>query len=105
MLGYLVSYHISPYQVYKITKCILNLSIALVTASSSPFADAARLAVVYKYSGVYMDMDVVVIRTFPFSKSIDLAAGKQLENSINNAVIFSKKGNPLLFQAMQNFSK
>ena len=52
-----------------------------------------------------MDMDVVVIKTFPFTKSIDLAAGKQLANSINNAVIFSKKGNPLLFQAMQNFSK
>ncbi|CAA6655681.1 unnamed protein product [Spirodela intermedia] len=67
-----------------------------------------RHAVLYKFGGVYLDADVIVLRSFsPLrnaigAQAVDLATGNW--SRLNNAVMAFDKGHPLLFKFIQEFS-
>ena len=67
-----------------------------------------RHAVLYKFGGVYLDADVVVLKSFSDLKNtigaqaVDLATGNW--SRLNNAVMIFDKGHPLLFKFIQEFS-
>ncbi|XP_012850418.1 PREDICTED: lactosylceramide 4-alpha-galactosyltransferase [Erythranthe guttata] len=66
-----------------------------------------RLAVLYKYGGVYLDMDFVVLKDFSGlrnsigAQSID-ANGKW--SRLNNAVLVFDKKHPLIYKFMEEFA-
>ncbi|PIA32163.1 hypothetical protein AQUCO_04500038v1 [Aquilegia coerulea] len=67
-----------------------------------------RLAVLYKYGGVYLDTDFIVLkklsglRNVIGAQSIDAESGKWTR--LNNAVLIFDKYHPLVFKFIQEFS-
>ncbi|KAH7288204.1 hypothetical protein KP509_31G017000 [Ceratopteris richardii] len=67
-----------------------------------------RLAVLYKYGGIYIDSDIIVMKSFANlrnvigAQSVDPRTGKW--SRLNNAVLVFDKQNPLLFKFIQEFS-
>ncbi|KAJ7961259.1 Lactosylceramide 4-alpha-galactosyltransferase [Quillaja saponaria] len=67
-----------------------------------------RLSVLYKYGGVYMDTDFVVLKPFTGlrnsigAQSMDVVSKKW--NRLNNAVLIFDINHPLLFKFMEEFS-
>ncbi|KAL5991503.1 hypothetical protein ACLOJK_012412 [Asimina triloba] len=67
-----------------------------------------RLAVLYKYGGIYLDTDVVVVKKLTAlrnsigAQTIDLETGNW--SRLNNAVLIFDKKHPLLFKFIQEFS-
>lgn len=67
-----------------------------------------RLAVLYKYGGVYLDIDFIVLNNFGGlrntigAQSVDLVSGKWTR--INNAVMVFDAGHPLLYMFMEEFA-
>lgn len=77
-----------------------------------PFAqnlsNILRLAVLYKYGGIYIDADVIILRNFSGLRN---AIGAQNTNPktgqwnrLNNAVLAFDKRHPLLFKFIKEFS-
>lgn len=77
-----------------------------------PFAqnlsNILRLAVLYKYGGVYMDADIIILRNFSGLKnaigaqSADPQTGQW--NRLNNAVLAFDKRHPLLLKFIKEFA-
>lgn len=65
-------------------------------------ANAARLAVVYKYGGYYLDGDFVVVSDPTFLKN---GVGLQHPKMVNNAFFNFEKGSNYLLEIMEQFSK
>uniref|UniRef100_A0A0D9W7F7 Alpha 1,4-glycosyltransferase domain-containing protein n=1 Tax=Leersia perrieri TaxID=77586 RepID=A0A0D9W7F7_9ORYZ len=68
-----------------------------------------RLALLYKYGGVYLDADVVVLRPFPGilrnaigAQAVDAATGDWIR--LNNAVMVFDRGHPLLREFIAEFA-
>ncbi|KAM9316336.1 alpha-1,4-N-acetylglucosaminyltransferase-like [Gastrophryne carolinensis] len=64
-------------------------------------SDACRLAVIWKYGGIYMDTDIISLRPIPHDKF--LAA--QIETYASNGVFGFTPSHPLVWQFMENFVK
>ncbi|XP_028918811.1 alpha-1,4-N-acetylglucosaminyltransferase [Ornithorhynchus anatinus] len=62
-------------------------------------SDASRLAVVWKFGGIYMDTDVISIRPIP---SENFLAGQSSRDSSNGVFGFVRH-HPFLWQCMENF--
>jgi len=77
-----------------------------------PFAqnlsNILRLAILYKYGGVYIDADMILLRSFSSLKnaigaqSADPQTGQW--NQLNNAVLAFDKQHPLLLKLMKEFA-
>lgn len=67
-----------------------------------------RHAALYKFGGVYLDADVIVLRSFsPLRNAIGAQAADPSTGNwsrLNNAVMVFDKGHPLLFKFIQEFS-
>ncbi|KAH7288196.1 hypothetical protein KP509_31G016400 [Ceratopteris richardii] len=67
-----------------------------------------RLAVLYKYGGIYIDSDIIVMKSFANlrnvigAQSVDTRTGKW--SRLNNAVLVFDKQNSLLLKFIQEFS-
>ncbi|KAG8082758.1 hypothetical protein GUJ93_ZPchr0014g46775 [Zizania palustris] len=67
-----------------------------------------RLALLYKYGGVYLDADVVVLRSFSDlrntigAQAVDAATGDWMR--LNNAVMVFDRGHPLLREFIAEFA-
>ncbi|KAH7845241.1 hypothetical protein Vadar_000469 [Vaccinium darrowii] len=67
-----------------------------------------RLALVYKFGGIYMDTDVIVLKSFAQlrnvigAQTIDLETGNW--SRLNNAVMVFDKGHPLLYKFIEEFA-
>lgn len=67
-----------------------------------------RLAVLYKYGGVYLDTDVLVLKKFSDLKNTIGAQsvhGNGNWSRLNNAVLVFDKKHPLLFEFLKEFSQ
>lgn len=68
-----------------------------------------RLAVLYKYGGVYLDTDFIILRSLKGlrnsigAQSIDIASGNWTR--LNNAVLIFDMNHPLLFKFMEEFAE
>lgn len=68
-----------------------------------------RLAILYKYGGVYMDTDVIVLRSFDGlrnaigAQSVDSKTGNW--SRLNNAVMVFDEKHPLLHNFMEEFAR
>jgi hypothetical protein len=77
--------------------------------STQNLANAARLAIVYKYGGVYMDLDIVSIAPLP-RHTRAVSAYKQSKGSptsplLNNCFLAFAPRDPCVFQMMSSFVK
>uniref|UniRef100_A0A1D1Z0A5 Uncharacterized protein At4g19900 n=1 Tax=Anthurium amnicola TaxID=1678845 RepID=A0A1D1Z0A5_9ARAE len=67
-----------------------------------------RLAVLYKFGGVYIDTDVIVLKSFSSlrnaigAQALDLATGNW--SRLNNAVMVFDRKHPLLYMFIQEFA-
>ncbi|MQL90911.1 hypothetical protein Taro_023508 [Colocasia esculenta] len=67
-----------------------------------------RLAVLYKFGGVYIDTDVIVLKSFSSlqnvigAQTLDLATGNW--SRLNNAVMVFDREHPLLYKFIQEFA-
>lgn len=73
----------------------------------SPFrvnhlSDALRLLVLWKYGGIYADLDVLTLRSF--DKLEDVLA-RELFPDVGNSVMVFRKRHPFLFRCLEEFSK
>jgi hypothetical protein len=73
-------------------------------------ADKLRLDLLYKYGGIYMDIDTITYKSYHHLLQYDLVLGIQEENYGKdkitlycNAIIFSKKNNPFLKEWINNY--
>ncbi|OVA02664.1 Glycosyltransferase [Macleaya cordata] len=67
-----------------------------------------RLVILYKYGGVYLDTDFIVLKTFSGLRNSIGAQSMDLEarnwTRLNNAVLIFDKNHPLLFKFIEEFS-
>ncbi|GLT75101.1 hypothetical protein SLA2020_468510 [Shorea laevis] len=67
-----------------------------------------RLALLYKFGGVYIDADVMVLRSFNKLRNVVGAQTIDLETKswsrLNNAVLIFDKEHPLLYKFIQEFA-
>ncbi|KAJ4977583.1 hypothetical protein NE237_008363 [Protea cynaroides] len=67
-----------------------------------------RLAVLYKYGGVYLDTDFIVLKKFSGLRNSIAAQSMDAETGnwtrLNNAVLIFDKNHPLLFKFIEEFS-
>ncbi|XP_031484987.1 uncharacterized protein LOC116254064 [Nymphaea colorata] len=67
-----------------------------------------RIAVLYKFGGVYVDTDVIILRSFSSLRNSIGAQSMIAETGewrrLNNAVLVFDKNHPLLFKFIQEFS-
>ncbi|KAH9736430.1 Gb3 synth domain-containing protein [Citrus sinensis] len=75
---------------------------------SVQLSNLIRLAVLYKYGGVYLDTDFIVLKDF---KGLRNAIGPQQVDqatrkwkTLNNAALVFDKGHPILFDFLQEFA-
>ncbi|XP_077528701.1 lactosylceramide 4-alpha-galactosyltransferase-like [Haemaphysalis longicornis] len=73
----------------------------------SPFrinhlSDALRLLVLWKYGGIYADMDVLTLRSFD---KLENVLARELFPDVGNSVMAFRKRNPFLFRCLEEFSK
>ncbi|XP_027154564.1 lactosylceramide 4-alpha-galactosyltransferase-like [Coffea eugenioides] len=65
-----------------------------------------RLVVLYKYGGVYLDTDFIVLRDFSRLRNVIGAQSADLNGNwtrLNNAVLVFDKNHPLLYEFMEEF--
>ena len=65
-----------------------------------------RLVVLYKYGGVYLDTDFIVLRDFSRLRTVIGAHTAALNGNwtrLNNALLVFDKNNPLLYEFMETF--
>ncbi|GAB6029290.1 hypothetical protein CHUAL_005055 [Chamberlinius hualienensis] len=77
-------------------------------------ADAIRIALLWKYGGIYLDTDIIVIKSLKNLKnSVGVEYGKVLNDPVlgikygmrvNNAVLVLDKDLPFIYQYMQRFA-
>lgn len=70
-------------------------------------SDILRLELLYLYGGVYVDTDMLCIRSIDDLTKLDFFLGLEYEQHllINNAIIGSTKGNEILKHAIEELSK
>lgn len=61
-------------------------------------ADAARLALLYKFGGIYLDTDIIVLRHLTEFKN---SVGFQDEDFVNNALLIFDKNHPFIRFVME----
>ncbi|KAK9168169.1 hypothetical protein Syun_000309 [Stephania yunnanensis] len=68
-----------------------------------------RLAVLYKYGGIYLDTDFIVLKKLSdLQNSIGAQSMDTKSNSwnrLNNAILIFDKGHPILFKFLEGFSR
>ncbi|XP_077529406.1 lactosylceramide 4-alpha-galactosyltransferase-like [Haemaphysalis longicornis] len=64
-------------------------------------SDALRLALLWKYGGAYVDLDVVVLGSFDDVRN---SVCRELFPDVGNAVMTFDKGHPFLLHCMQEFA-
>ncbi|KAG2383558.1 hypothetical protein C9374_004229 [Naegleria lovaniensis] len=85
-------YHKSPYSIVELS-------------------DAARLAILYKQGGTYMDLDYISVQQIPSSmkniiaRQLDVKSDSDFAQSLNNAILRFEKGNLFLQQLLHDFVK
>ncbi|XP_050369913.1 uncharacterized protein At4g19900 [Argentina anserina] len=71
-------------------------------------SNVLRLALLYKYGGIYLDTDVIVLRSLSKMKNVIGAQTLDLQTGhwsrLNNAVLVFDKNHPLLFKFIQEFA-
>ncbi|KAK8592353.1 hypothetical protein V6N13_062935 [Hibiscus sabdariffa] len=67
-----------------------------------------RLALLYKYGGVYIDTDVLVLKSFTRLRNVisaqSIDPGTKNWSRLNNAVLIFDENHPLLFKFIQEFA-
>lgn len=67
-----------------------------------------RLGLLYKFGGVYVDTDVIVLRSFGKLRNVIGAQGIDAESKkwtrLNNAVMIFDKGHPLVYKFIEEFA-
>ncbi|KAK8524447.1 hypothetical protein V6N13_015469 [Hibiscus sabdariffa] len=75
---------------------------------SQNLSNLLRLALLYKYGGVYIDTDVIVLKSFDNLRNAISAQSIDVETKnwsrLNNAVLIFDKQHPLLFEFIQEFA-
>ncbi|KAF6141464.1 hypothetical protein GIB67_021280 [Kingdonia uniflora] len=71
-------------------------------------SNLVRLSVLYKFGGIYIDTDVIVLKNFAGLRNVIGAQTMDLESGnwsrLNNAVMIFDKKHPLLFKFIQEFA-
>ncbi|RXG53206.1 Lactosylceramide 4-alpha-galactosyltransferase [Armadillidium vulgare] len=65
----------------------------LTKYSNMNFGDALRFLLLYKYGGIYLDMDVFVLKNL---KKEENFAGLESQEKVNSAIMGFRKGHPFL---------
>ncbi|CAH1799558.1 unnamed protein product, partial [Owenia fusiformis] len=71
-------------------------------------ADIMRLLILQDEGGIYMDTDVIVLKSFDPLRRYDVTMGKESDDGLANGIILAKKGAPflrLIFEAYRTYSK
>ncbi|XP_077999694.1 uncharacterized protein LOC144452471 [Glandiceps talaboti] len=76
-----------PYSVY---------DIKLRRANLQHKADIARLQILQQYGGVYMDNDVIVVKSLEPLRHYDFVMGRESEVSLNNGIILARNDSAFL---------
>ncbi|XP_032887385.1 alpha-1,4-N-acetylglucosaminyltransferase-like [Amblyraja radiata] len=64
------------------------------------FADGCRLALLWKYGGIYLDSDIISMRPMPFA---NFTCPQHLKTVSNGAIGFSHRHHPVLWNFMEDF--
>ena len=67
--------------------------------------DLLRCLILYKWGGVYMDTDMVIVRPVDTLKMNIVAWQGSQENILNGAFMMFEKGNPYLKECLQEFAR
>ena len=67
--------------------------------------DLLRCLILYKWGGVYMDMDMVIVHPVDTLKMNIVAWQGREENILNGAFMMFEKGNPYLKECLQEFAR
>lgn len=89
-----------------------NLLKGTVDPGEVPFgqnlSNLLRLALLYKFGGVYLDTDIIVLKSFLKLRNVIGAQTMDVETSnwsrLNNAVLVFDKKHPLVFKFIQEFA-
>jgi inositol phosphorylceramide mannosyltransferase catalytic subunit len=82
----------------------LDLPPEIVAGASGPaeLADVARLAILARHGGVYVDTDVECLRPLdPLLRGLDFFAGYELPNLVGTAVLGAVHGHPVFLRAQE----
>eukprot|EP01018_Ginkgo_biloba_P033740 Gb_00294 [translate_table: standard] len=91
---------------------LMELEKGNIDPGEIPFAqnlsNILRLAALYRYGGIYIDTDVILLRSFSNLRNVIGAQNKDTQsgrwNRLNNAVMVLEKLHPLLFKFIQEFA-
>ena len=72
--------------------------------SLNHLSDALRLALIWKYGGIYLDTDIITIKSLRIILNFP-GIGAYSESAANNAVIVYPKNHPFINQTMIEFTK
>lgn len=64
-------------------------------------ADVARLEILYRYGGLYVDCDMEALRPLDDLMDAELLVGRECDRWINNAVMGAVPGHPALAKAIE----
>jgi len=67
------------------------------------YADAYRLAILYKFGGRYVDGDIIFLNSWPYIDRAEVT--KENSNTINNHVLQFPPQHPCLWALMEDFVK
>ena len=79
--------------------------------SANNIGNALRLALLYKYGGAYLDLDVITLRSFKHipcnsvASQVESSANKNNNITVNNAAMFFNSNSPFIRIAMDKFVK
>ncbi|KMT00982.1 hypothetical protein BVRB_9g222450 [Beta vulgaris subsp. vulgaris] len=77
-------------------------------AITQNLSNLLRLVILYKYGGVYLDTDMIILKDLSELKNSigvqELDARRKNWNSVNNAVLIFDKEHPLLLRFMEEFN-
>ncbi|XP_070545486.1 uncharacterized protein [Ptychodera flava] len=76
----------------KVPKTVFNNTIAFIQHSS----DVARLEILAEHGGIYMDLDVIVLRSLTPLRHYDFVMGRESKIGLNNGIIVSSKDSEFL---------
>ncbi|KAK2188916.1 hypothetical protein NP493_119g01005 [Ridgeia piscesae] len=66
-------------------------------------ADITRLVVLIDYGGIYIDDDVLIIRSFDPLRNYDLTLGRPVKIALSNGIIIARKGALFLRIWLENY--
>ncbi|XP_064468960.1 lactosylceramide 4-alpha-galactosyltransferase-like [Ornithodoros turicata] len=104
-LGNVQLRNMTPEVIFKGTPLELWYASGILNQSSHSvvhLSDALRLALVYKFGGAYMDIDIVNLKPL---NGLRNCISRSQEDMVSNAFLFFDRGHPFLLHCMRRFAE